>query len=66
VTVILLLLGASLLLAGAFLVAFIWAMRSGQYDDTYTPSLRLLVDDENRPANDMGKQRYGARDLSVR
>jgi len=65
-TVILVLLGASLLLAGGFLVAFIWAMRSGQYDDTYTPSLRLLVDDEHRAANDMGKQRYGARDLSLR
>ena len=33
---------ASLALAGAFLVAFIWAVRSGQYEDTATPALRKL------------------------
>ena len=29
-----------------FLILFIWAVKSGQYDDTYTPSIRILFDDE--------------------
>ena len=36
---------ASLLVATAFLLAFWWAVRSGQYDDTFTPSMRILFDD---------------------
>ncbi|RMI24921.1 MAG: cbb3-type cytochrome oxidase assembly protein CcoS [Calditrichaeota bacterium] len=40
---------ASLLVALGFLVAFLWAVRSGQFDDRYTPSLRILFDD--RPSN---------------
>lgn len=35
----------SLFLAASFLVAFIWAVRSGQYEDTCTPSMRMLSDD---------------------
>jgi cbb3-type cytochrome oxidase maturation protein len=42
VTVIFLLIPLSVVIATAFLGAFIWAVRSGQYEDTYTPSLRLL------------------------
>lgn len=37
--------GISLLMALGFLGAFIWSMRSGQQDDLYTPSLRMLLDD---------------------
>jgi cbb3-type cytochrome oxidase maturation protein len=36
----------SLLLAGGFLVAFLWAARSGQFEDDFTPSVRMLFDDE--------------------
>lgn len=36
----------SLLVAAIFLGAFIWAVKSGQYDDKYTPSVRMLLDDE--------------------
>ncbi|MBK8623576.1 MAG: cbb3-type cytochrome oxidase assembly protein CcoS [Saprospiraceae bacterium] len=36
----------SILVAGAFLAAFFWAVRSGQYDDDYTPSVRILLDDD--------------------
>jgi cbb3-type cytochrome oxidase maturation protein len=32
-------------MAVAFLIAFIWAVKSGQYEDTYTPSVRILFDD---------------------
>ncbi|MEP4594959.1 MAG: cbb3-type cytochrome oxidase assembly protein CcoS, partial [Cyclobacteriaceae bacterium] len=40
------LIGFSLIVASGFLVAFIWASKSGQYDDDYTPSVRILFDDE--------------------
>jgi cbb3-type cytochrome oxidase maturation protein len=35
---------AAILVAGGFLAAFIWATNGGQYDDTYTPSVRMLFD----------------------
>ena len=35
----------SLFVAVGFLAAFLWAVRSGQYDDRYTPSVRMLMDD---------------------
>lgn len=38
----------SLLVAVGFLIAFIWATRSGQFDDDYTPSVRMLFDNEKR------------------
>ena len=39
------LIGASLLAAIGFLVMFIWAVRHGQFEDTYTPSVRVLHDE---------------------
>lgn len=36
----------SLAVALVFLAAFIWAVKSGQYDDDYTPSVRMLFDDK--------------------
>lgn len=36
----------SLLIALGFLCAFIWSVKSGQYDDDYTPSVRMLFDDD--------------------
>ncbi len=36
--------GASLLLAIGFLIAFIWSVRNNQYEDDYTPSVRMLFD----------------------
>jgi cbb3-type cytochrome oxidase maturation protein len=44
-SVIFILIGVSLLVALCFLGAFIWAVRNGQYDDDYTPSVRILFDD---------------------
>ena len=48
-SVIFLLIPLSIAFATAFLVAFIWAARSGQYEDTCTPSLRPLLDDKIPP-----------------
>ncbi len=44
--VIFLLILISLAVAASFLLAYLWAMRSGQYDDDYTPAVRILFDDE--------------------
>lgn len=49
-SVILILILTSLAVAGGFLVAFIWAVRSGQYEDTQTPSMRILMDEETPAA----------------
>jgi cbb3-type cytochrome oxidase maturation protein len=44
--IIYMLLGLSIILALVFLVAFFWANKTGQNDDLYTPSVRMLFDDE--------------------
>jgi len=44
--VIFVLIGFSLIAAIIFLIAFFWNVRTGQYDDDYTPSIRMLFDDE--------------------
>ena len=44
-TVIFLLIPLSIVIAAGFLVAFIWAGRSGQYEDTCTPAMRMLVEE---------------------
>lgn len=45
-SVIFILISASLLIAIGFLIAFVWSVKSGQYDDDYTPSVRMLFEDE--------------------
>ena len=45
----------SLLLATGFVIAFVWAIRSGQYDDKYTPSVRILFDDNLPDGGSAGK-----------
>ncbi len=51
--VIVILILASLAMALFFLGGFIWAVRSGQFDDTCTPSMRVLPDDA-APAKEAG------------
>ena len=43
-SIIIILIAISLSIAVLFLVIFYWNMKSGQYDDTYTPSVRILFD----------------------
>lgn len=38
--------------AGGFLIAFIWAVRSGQYDDDYSPSVRMLFENKKTEESD--------------
>jgi len=49
--VIFVLIGFSLIAAIIFLIAFFWNVRTGQYDDDYTPSVRMLFDDEKIESN---------------
>lgn len=51
-SVIFLLICISLVVAIAFLVAFVRAARSGQFDDAYTPSVRMLFEDEVKESNE--------------
>lgn len=45
-SVIYMLLALSILVAVIFFIAFIISVKSGQYDDAYTPSVRMLFEDE--------------------
>ena len=44
--VIYLTIGVSIVVALFFFIAFMISVKSGQYEDTYTPSVRMLFDDE--------------------
>ncbi|OIQ24121.1 cbb3-type cytochrome oxidase assembly protein CcoS [Lacinutrix sp. MedPE-SW] len=44
--IIYMLLAISVIVALIFFVTFILSVKRGQYDDTYTPSIRMLFDDE--------------------
>jgi cbb3-type cytochrome oxidase maturation protein len=45
-SVLIILIIISVLVAGGFLIAFLWSVNSGQMEDDYTPSVRMLFDDE--------------------
>lgn len=45
-TAMFVLIGFSLFVAVGFLFAFFWAAWNGQFEDEYTPSVRVLFDDE--------------------
>ena len=44
--VIVLLIIVSVVVAGGFLIAFLWSVKTGQIEDDYTPSVRILFDTE--------------------
>ncbi|MGO1585477.1 cbb3-type cytochrome oxidase assembly protein CcoS [Mesonia sp.] len=59
-SIIYMLLGISVVVALIFFVAFIVSVKKGQYDDTYTPSVRMLFDDElvkNPDASSLDEQK---------
>lgn len=49
--VLVILIFISLLLAIGFLVAYFWAVKNNQYEDDYTPSVRILFEDEKDKTN---------------
>ena len=55
-SIILFLAIAAITVAGGFLGAFIWATKDGQFDDTYTPSVRMLFDNTAKENLDIIKK----------
>ncbi len=47
-SVLFILIGFSLLVAVGFLIAFIHSVKNGQFDDDYTPSVRILFEEEEK------------------
>ncbi len=47
-SVIIILIVISVIVAVFFLLVFIWAVKSGQFDDTVSPSIRILFDDKKQ------------------
>ena len=45
-SIIYVLITVSVIVAIIFFVAFVYSVKKGQYDDTYTPSVRMLFEDE--------------------
>jgi cbb3-type cytochrome oxidase maturation protein len=50
--ILIVLIAVSLLVALGFLAAFIWAVKTGQFDDASTPSFRILWDDTPKQKSD--------------
>ena len=48
-SVIIILLIASVSVAGFFLGAYLWSVKTGQFDDDYSPAVRILFEDEVLP-----------------
>ena len=46
---------ASLLVAIGFLLAFLWAVRSGQFEDKHTPKIRIILDQKENQTEDIPK-----------
>lgn len=46
--IILVILGISLLIAGGFLIALLWGIKDGQFDDDYSPAQRILFDNNKK------------------
>lgn len=47
-SIIIVLICISLSVALIFLGLFLWSLKSGQFDDTYGPSVRMLFDDKKK------------------
>ncbi|MCG8309434.1 MAG: cbb3-type cytochrome oxidase assembly protein CcoS [Cytophagales bacterium] len=55
-SVIIILIIISVIVAAFFLGVFIWAVRSGQFDDTVSPSIRILFEDRKQEKSDEEKE----------
>ena len=62
-TTIYLMIPVTLFIAGGFLLAYIWSVRSGQFEDTCTPAMRMLSDEKTvtSPAPDLKPQKQNQR-----
>jgi cbb3-type cytochrome oxidase maturation protein len=48
---------AALTFAIGFLIAFIWAVKTGQFDDIHTPSMRILLDEDDQNSSNEKKSK---------
>jgi cbb3-type cytochrome oxidase maturation protein len=42
-----------MIVAGGFLFGFLWAVKKGQYDDSYSPSVRILFEDKEKKSEEL-------------
>ena len=61
--IIYLMLIVSLVIALIFLVGFFWAAKTGQYEDDYTPSVRILFDDEHKSNTETNTETNGSTEV---
>ena len=61
-SVIILLIIVSLLIAIGFLISFIWSVGNGQMDDDYTPSVRILF--ETNPTGEDQNEKRTPKDIN--
>lgn len=54
--IIVILIAISISLALFFLISFLWATKSGQFEDTYGPAYRILFDDEEEPKSKINQK----------
>lgn len=59
-SVVIVLVFVAIIMAGIFLLAFIWSVKNGQYEDTYTPSVRILFDDPEMKEEEKIKEKEKA------
>jgi cbb3-type cytochrome oxidase maturation protein len=59
--IIVLLISISLLIAIGFLISFLWSLKKGQYDDLYSPSVRMLFENKPRVGKEKKPQEKGFR-----
>ena len=64
-SVIVLLIAISLSIAVAFLLTFLWTLWTGQYDDTYSPSVRMLFEDKPK-VKDKAPSKTSDKNLSAK
>jgi len=56
-SVLFVLIAVSMVVAGGFLIGFLWAVKKGQYEDHYSPSVRILFEDhEIKEQEDLKKK----------
>ena len=61
---IIVLITASLIVAIGFLAAFLWAVKSGQFKDKYTPAIRMLFD-EAKPQSENEQDKKITNDVQL-
>nr|WP_320118207.1 cbb3-type cytochrome oxidase assembly protein CcoS [uncultured Marinifilum sp.] len=55
-SVLFVLIAISMFVAGGFLIGFLWAVKKGQYDDSYSPSVRILFDDKEEKTEEQKEE----------